>query len=447
MEALKKAELAKQAGQSAAGGDNRLRLEPVDANTEAPPASDARSGNSLPDLPPQLEILDAEFMAHAEADKAAAQKAAAARAPAPQPPPAPSSPAAGIAPTTARLSPRSAAPAAGTDTNTNARLAAQQVFSAKQPERSRTVFHVTLGVVALLAASAIGGYFWWQLQPKSSLAVRPPLAGNAAPPVPVQAPVQAPVPPPVAVAPVVAQVAEPASSAAGKTPVAAKADPDDDNDRPRRQTVATRPFEADAPVRISKSRLKVNPGAALGYEAMSKGDLATAKAEYLRLLEAEPKNGDALRGLAAVAIRQGDAATAGDWYLKALEADPKDASAQAGLIGLRGHGGEPGDPLALESRLKSLIAAQPEVGALHFALGNIFAHQNRWSEAQQAFFKAFSAEPEHPDYAFNLAVSLDHLRQGRLAAQYYNQALALAAQRPSGFDKVQVATRLREIQP
>lgn len=441
MEALKKAELAKQAGQSAAGGDNRLRLEPVDANTAAAPTSDERSGNSLPDLPPQLEILDAEFMAHAEADKAAAQKAAAARAPAPQLPPAASPPPAGIAPATARLAPRSAAPAAGADTT--ARMAAQQVFSAKQPERSRTAFHITLGVVALLAASAIGGYFWWQLQPKSSLAVRSPLAGIAAPPLPVQAPVPLP---PVAQAPAVEAV----SSAAGKPPVAAKADPDDDNDRPRRQTVATRPFEADAPIRISKSRLRVNPGAALGYEALSKGDLATAKAEYLRLLEAEPKNGDALRGLAAVAIRQGDAATAGDWYLKALEADPKDASAQAGLIGLRGHGGQGesgGDPLALESRLKSLIAAQPEVGALHFALGNIFAHQNRWSEAQQAFFKAFSAEPEHPDYAFNLAVSLDHLRQGRLAAQYYNQALALAAQRPSGFDKTQVATRLREIQP
>jgi hypothetical protein len=44
-------------------------------------------------------------------------------------------------------------------------------------------------------------------------------------------------------------------------------------------------------------------------------------------------------------------------------------------------------------------------------------------------------------------VSLDHLRQSRLAAQYYTQALGLAAQRPAGFDKAQVATRLREIQP
>ena len=432
MEALKKAELAKQAGQ-AASGDDRLRLEPVDGAAAAAPTGNERSGNSLPDLPPQLEILDAEFIAHAEANKAAAPQSIA--HPSHSSSSTPTTPH-GVAPAPSRPSPRPAAAAP----DGAARMAAQQVFSAKQPERSRTAFHVTVGVVSLLAAAAIGGYFWWQLQPKSNLMARQPLAGIPAPQPPMQAP-QPPPPAPVAVAP----LPEPTNATTGKLPTAAKAEAEDNPPRPR--AAAPRTADVDAPVRISKSRLKVNTGAALGYEALNKGDLMTAKAEYLRLLEAEPKNGDALRGLAAVAMRQGDAATAGDWYLKALEADPKDASAQAGLIGLRGHGGEPGDPMALESRLKTLISAQPDVGALHFALGNIFAQQNRWSEAQQAFFKAFSAEPEHPDYAFNLAVSLDHLRQGRLAAQYYNQALSLAAQRPSGFDKAQVATRLREIQP
>jgi uncharacterized protein HemY len=50
-----------------------------------------------------------------------------------------------------------------------------------------------------------------------------------------------------------------------------------------------------------------------------------------------------------------------------------------------------------ESRLKNLLREQRDSAALHFALGNVHARQNRWSEAQQAFFKAFSAEPEHPD--------------------------------------------------
>ena len=69
------------------------------------------------------------------------------------------------------------------------------------------------------------------------------------------------------------------------------------------------------------------------------------------------------------------------------------------------------DPLAAESRLKTMLAAQPEASFLHFTLGNQYAAQGRWAEAQQAYFKAFASDPEHPDFAFNLAVSLDQMHQ------------------------------------
>lgn len=426
MEALKKAELAKQASQNAPAGDENPRLEPVDSSAAAGAAeAPGVPGRNLPELPPQLEILDAEFMAHAESSRPTAAE---------KPAPRPTTPAHEATP------PPRARSAAVAEAE---RMAAQQLFAAKKAERSRLGFRVAMGALVVVGSAAIGGYVWWQLQPKSGLAT-PGLASNMPRPM-LAAPVAA-LPAPQAAA--VAATQDTAPAAAVAMPSAPmKAVRDDDDAPPRLRAAAPRPAETESPIRITKSHLRVNPAAARGFEALSAGELETAKAEYLLLLDAEPRNGDALRGLAAVAMRQGDAAAAGDWYLKALEADPKDALAQAGLIGLRGHGGEPGDPLALESRLKTLIAARPDVGALHFALGNVHARQNRWSEAQQAFFKAFSAEPEHPDYAFNLAVSLDHLRQARLAAQYYTQALGLAAQRPAGFDKAQVAARLREIQP
>jgi uncharacterized protein HemY len=94
-----------------------------------------------------------------------------------------------------------------------------------------------------------------------------------------------------------------------------------------------------------------------------------------------------------------------------------------------------------------MIASQPDQPFLHFALGNVYAGQSRWPEAQRAYFKAYSGDPENPDYLFNLAVSLDQLHQGKLAMQYYNQAMAAASQRPAGFDKGQAANRLRELQP
>ena len=73
-----------------------------------------------------------------------------------------------------------------------------------------------------------------------------------------------------------------------------------------------------------------------------------------------------------------------------------------------------------------MLADNPGAHVLNFTLGNQFAQQGRWAEAQQEYFKAFAAEPDNADFAYNLAVSLDHLRQPKLALEYYRRALALA---------------------
>ena len=41
-------------------------------------------------------------------------------------------------------------------------------------------------------------------------------------------------------------------------------------------------------------------------------------------------------------------------------------------------------------------------------LGNLYADQSQWAPAQQAYFQAHHLEPDNPDYAYNLAVGLDH---------------------------------------
>ena len=97
--------------------------------------------------------------------------------------------------------------------------------------------------------------------------------------------------------------------------------------------------------------------------------------------------------------------------------------------------------------MKTALAAQPDSSALYFALGNLFAHQERWSEAQQAYFRAYSNESGNSDYIFNLAVSLDHLHQNRLAAQYYQMALNAAGSANAAFDKEQAKARLLDLQP
>lgn len=196
-------------------------------------------------------------------------------------------------------------------------------------------------------------------------------------------------------------------------------------------------------VQVIAAKTEAAPALTRAYAAFAAGDLAAASDDYAALLQAEPHNADALHGMAAIALRRGQLDDAADYYQRASAADPADAVALAGLAGLRGHT----DPLAAESRLKSLIAAQPQQHLLHFALGNVFGTASRWPEAQQAFFHAYSADPGHPDYIFNLAVSLDQLRQSELAAQYYERAVAAARHRPAAFDPAQATARRQALRP
>jgi tetratricopeptide (TPR) repeat protein len=176
---------------------------------------------------------------------------------------------------------------------------------------------------------------------------------------------------------------------------------------------------------------QIHPKVETGFAAYNAGDLATARGEYQTALRDDAANRDALLGLAAIDVRSGRYEAAEAAYLRLLQADPRDSHAQAGLIALRA---SRLDPLATESRVKTLLAADPEAEALHFTLGNQLAQQSRWAEAQQEYFKAFAAAPENADFAFNLAVSLDHLRQSRPALEYYRRALALAEKGGASFD-------------
>jgi len=140
-------------------------------------------------------------------------------------------------------------------------------------------------------------------------------------------------------------------------------------------------------------------------------------------------------------VREGKPEQAVFLYRRVLEVDPRDAVANAGLLSIA----MPADTRQGESQLKGLLAEQPDSPHLNFALGNLFMGGSRWAEAQQSFFKAHVADPANPDYLYNLAVSLDHLHQASLSAQYYARALDAARSQPAAFDPAQVEERLRTL--
>ena len=61
------------------------------------------------------------------------------------------------------------------------------------------------------------------------------------------------------------------------------------------------------------------------------------------------------------------------------------------------------------------------------------------------YFNAVAADGDNPDYLFNLAVSLEQLRQPQEAARHYRLALAAAHQRAGAFAGTLVEARLQQL--
>jgi Flp pilus assembly protein TadD len=176
----------------------------------------------------------------------------------------------------------------------------------------------------------------------------------------------------------------------------------------RRDSIAVSP---------STTQPTINPALSQAYRALQSGNIEEARALYSRLSQSEPLNVDALLGLAYIAAQENHSDDAMKLYMRILQVNPRHAAAQGALIGLMGRA----DPVASETRLKLLISREPSA-FLHFILGNLYADQSLWAQAQQAYFQAHHLEPDNPDYAYNLAVGLDHLRQDKLALRFYQRA-------------------------
>jgi Flp pilus assembly protein TadD len=194
-------------------------------------------------------------------------------------------------------------------------------------------------------------------------------------------------------------------------------------------------------IRKSPAPRRVDPELSAAYRAFQSGDLARAEGLYRRVQLQDPDRRDALLGLAAVAMRQGRAEQAYRYYRRLAEIDPRDSVALAGIASLEGRGARE----ASESRLKLLLDQSPDAPHLNFALGNVYAGGGRWAEAQGAYFKAYAGDSRNPDYAFNLAVSLDQMGQGKAALGFYRRALEAADRETGGFNTADVLTRIRTL--
>ena len=215
-----------------------------------------------------------------------------------------------------------------------------------------------------------------------------------------------------------------------------------------RQSKNNAPIASDsASIQVSKSspQAGINPTLMSAYEAYNAGNDKDAIKLYKQVLQRDVHNVDALLGLGAIAARQGRVADANGWYSKVLEVEPRNNIALTSMLDSslqlnQGQGNEQGN----ETRLKNMLAKNPDDANLHVALGNLYAEQNQWPAAQQAYFDAYSIN-KTADNAFNLAVSLDQMGKPKLALPYYQRALGQAGA-SSSIDKAALEARIAAIQ-
>lgn len=299
---------------------------------------------------------------------------------------------------------------------------------------------------AAIVAVGYGVYLYYELQPPATVAVptRSDPTRSVEPTAITPAPSQAPTitPPPAPFAPAAAETVAPAPVAPATAVTTPSPAPRQAASTFARADVAPAraarteppPREATPPYSLQTSSNNVLNSA---YDAYQRGQLDDAQRLYTQAAARE-RSVDALLGLAAIAgIRNRDEEAA-RLYREVLDRDPHNASAQAALLDLLGNT----DRQATESRLKSLIDRAPNA-SLYQTLGNLYAEQNRWSDAQIAYFESFRIAPSSADYAFNLAVSLDRLQQAQAALGYYEKALTLGGH--SRFDRAQAEMRIRQI--
>ncbi|MGH8509711.1 MAG: tetratricopeptide repeat protein [Gammaproteobacteria bacterium] len=364
--------------------------------------------------------------------------------------------------------------------DTIARVSADTVFTATQHTPITSRIGLGLGVIIVLSASLGALWFWGEIEqgsagPDGNMLNPPQTAMSVSGPVrqaPPAAAVSTPAggvsdsandaTPPISSNPTeepsggLAEVERERDPQPQATPVASREPPARSATTPTQQPEPRQiPVPASVPasvagmlvepsaIKITKSRGRdfVDSDITGAYRAYQGGDYRRAERLYRTVLSRHPEQRDALLGMGAVAARHGQTELAQRYYGRLLQINPRDSVAHAALAGLQGAAGRE----LSESKLKLLLDETPHAGQLHFSLGNLYARQGRWAEAQEAYFKAFGAESRNPDYVFNLAVSLDRMGQAKTAVGYYRQALVLADRQSVNFNTSQVLSRINTL--
>jgi len=186
---------------------------------------------------------------------------------------------------------------------------------------------------------------------------------------------------------------------------------------------------------LSPEKLKLKAA----YQAYQQKKWALSELFFREVVALNSEHTNAQLGLAGSLLNQQKFKESLDVYYQVLDSSPNNLYAIEGIASIMQQ--FPSQNTQWQDTLSQVLKDYPDSALLKSAMGNIFAQQNNWQEAQNYYFDALALEPTNAMYNYNLAISLDYLKQYASAIEYYTKAL-LYKTNQTNFDEVVIKTRL-----
>lgn len=167
-------------------------------------------------------------------------------------------------------------------------------------------------------------------------------------------------------------------------------------------------------IKVQRPGLDTNFELNRAFSALNTGDTTLAAATYKNILTTEPRNEDALFGLATTYHRLGDLDRARPYYAQLLTVNPNHRAGLNNFLALVSHE-SPQEALA---ELERLEQRNPNFSPIPAQQAALLSKQGFADQAREKMLRAIELAPENLTYKYNLAVILD--KQGK-----YTDASAL----------------------
>ena len=185
--------------------------------------------------------------------------------------------------------------------------------------------------------------------------------------------------------------------------------------------------------------VRLNPGYYDVYHSMGFMKLSVAPDEaqsyFIRALQIEPHDAQAVYGLGALAGLADNWVAAQAHFERALEFNPRLAEARQDLVLALMHQGK--STAAIE-QLTILARQDPDRAETHFELANLLAARGDYQTAARHYEEAVRLRPTYVEALHNLGAALINMGETDRAIGYLSQALRLAP------DNIQTQTTLEQ---